>query len=231
MIGTRYGFKSMNTHIHLLEAFTELYRVWPHPDLRKRLQELFELARETITVPEVGVMNLFFTLDWRPVPDNDSYGHDVETAYLLTEAAAALGMPDDARTWQIARRMVDHALDFGWDTSYGGFYAGGGTFTAPTLRDKLLWAQAEGLNALLLMHERYGSETVRYWNAFQFQWAFIDRYLRDKTHTGYWVRVPEKGFPRPESAKSGEWMACYHHGRALLNVSSLLARLALAEER
>jgi len=75
------GYKSMNTHIHLLEAFTELYRVWPDPALRARLEEMLVIVRDKICV-EPGAMNLYFTSAWQPIPDHDSFGHDVETAYL-----------------------------------------------------------------------------------------------------------------------------------------------------
>ena len=70
------NYKSMNTHIHLLEAFTQLYQVWPDPTLRDRLEELLAIVRDKICV-EPGVMNLFFTNAWQPIPDHDSYGHDV----------------------------------------------------------------------------------------------------------------------------------------------------------
>ena len=84
------GYKSMNTHIHLLESFTQLYEVWKDDTLRQRLEELLALTRDRICV-QPGVMNLYFTNDWRPIPDHDSYGHDVETAYLMLEAERRVG--------------------------------------------------------------------------------------------------------------------------------------------
>ncbi|MGA8312892.1 MAG: AGE family epimerase/isomerase, partial [Terriglobales bacterium] len=91
------GYKSMNTHIHLLESFTQLYRVWKDDTLRQRLEELLALNRDRICV-QPGVMNLYFTNDWRPIPDHDSYGHDVETAYLMLEAEDILGHGHDPHT-------------------------------------------------------------------------------------------------------------------------------------
>jgi len=70
-----YGYKSMNTHIHLLEAFTELYRVNKEDaTVRARLIELYEIVRDKIAVANPGCLNLFFTPDWKPVPDHDSFG-------------------------------------------------------------------------------------------------------------------------------------------------------------
>lgn len=226
-IGTRYGFKTMNTHIHLLESFSALYEVWPDSGLRARLEELFGLVRDKIAVESVGCLNYQFTPDWKPLPDHDSYGHDVETAFLLVEAAQALGRPDDARTWALSRRIVDHALEFGWDTENGGFYDAGSVFgSTPYVTDKIWWVQAEGLNALLLMHARYGAETPRYWEAFNRQWAFIRDRQTDTHFGGWYAAVAQNGASIPGRAKSDGWTEAYHQGRALLNVSARLRHLA-----
>jgi cellobiose epimerase len=113
------GYKSMNTHIHLLESFTQLYEVWKDDTLRQRLEELLAITRDKICV-QPGVMNLYFTNDWRAIPDHDCYGHDVETAYLMLEAEDVLGHGHDPRTERMAKLLVDHALANGWDEIYGG---------------------------------------------------------------------------------------------------------------
>ena len=226
-IGTHYGIKTMNTHIHLLESLTALYEIWPDNELRTRLEEVFALVRNKIAVEPVGCLNYLFLPDWRPLPDHDSFGHDVETAFLLTEAAAALGRPNDTRTWALARRIVDHALDYGWDTAHGGFYDSGSVFGGkPYLTEKIWWVQAEGLNALLLMHVRYGKETPRYWDAFNRQWEFIRNHQTDAVYGGWFATTLENGDAIPGRAKSDGWTECYHQGRALLNVSESLRRLA-----
>lgn len=223
-IGTAYGYKSMNSHIHLLEAVTELYRVWPDPLVRQRLEELLVVVRDKVAV-QPGCLNLYFTPDWRPLPDHDSFGHDVETAYLLLEASAALGRPNDRATLAIARALVDHGLDWGWDGQRGGFYDKGAAFAPAWGREKVWWTQAEGLNALLLMHERFGPQTPRYWEAFQKQWDFIWRYQVDHKHGEWHGVVHEDGTPRP-GPKASIWKAAYHNGRALMNVSERLKQLA-----
>ena len=163
------GFKDQNSSIHLLEAYTELYRVWKDPTLREQLSSLLALIRDTM-VTERGYLQLFFHTDWSPVTfrectaderernfglDHVSVGHDYETAFLMLEASHALGLENDTRTLAVARKMLDHALVSGWDDELGGFYDGGYYFKGearctiihPT---KNWWAQAEALNALLL---------------------------------------------------------------------------------
>lgn len=223
-IGTRYGCKSMNSHIHLLESITACYQAWPDPRVRVRLEELLGIVRDRVTV-EPGCMNLYFTPDWRALPDHDSFGHDVETAFLMIEAAEALGKPDDERTWQVARSLVDHALDFGWDEKHGGFYDKGSAFAPAYGLEKVWWTQAEGLNALLLMHEHYGRETDRYWNAFLKQWDFIKKFQTDARHGEWFNTVSEDGHAKPDQNKGSIWKAAYHNGRALMFTGERLRRL------
>ena len=233
-IGTRYGYKSMNTHIHLLEAYGALYEVWPEPKLKTRLNELFELVRDKIAV-EPGALNQYFTLDWRPIPAEDSYGHDIETAYLLTEAAHILGRDNDPKAKRAARMLVDHTLDVAFDKELGGIANDGGVFGGIHNPDKVWWSQAEALNALLLMHELYGTgpnADPRYWQAFLKQWNFIRQYQIDPVNGGWFSYVKADGTP-PEATrvKSDRWTESYHQGRALMNVTQTLRRLAGGEKR
>lgn len=224
-LGTRYGFKSMNSHIHALEALTELALVWKEPAVHERLREVFLLVRDRIAV-EAGYLNLFFTPDWRPVSDQSSNGHDVETAALLMEAAAVLQQPDDRRTLAVARGLVDHALLQGWDEVQGGFFDSGVASAEVRAREKIWWTQAEALNALLLMHERFGDRSAQYWDAFIKQWDFIWSHHIDHVHGEWIATVSADGTPQPGQAKGTEWKAAYHNGRALLNVMEALRRLA-----
>ena len=224
-LGVPYGWKSMNSHIHLLEAFAALYEVWPDTFVKIRLQEVFEIVRDRIVVAP-GAQGLFFTQDWRPLPDHDSYGHDVETAYLLVEAEEILRGETSEDTWRIARQIVDHSLDYGWDTEHGGFFDGGGVFGPATRRDKVWWVQAEGLNALLLMHTRFGVETDRFWNAFLQEWAFISDHQIDRKHLGWFANLSEEGVSQPGANKGDAWTENYHQGRALMNVTKMLNALA-----
>jgi mannobiose 2-epimerase len=231
-VGAGAGQKSMNTSIHILEALTGLYAVWPDPLLKTRLQEMLELCRDTI-YSEPGYLVQFLSADWRPTRSPDSFGHDVEAGFLLVEAAEALGQ-DDPRSWTVARRLVDHAMQYGWDSRLGGLYDAGamnpeGAVTGGLRTEKIWWVQAEHLNALLLQHERLGGETTKYWDAFIKEWEWISNYQVDRAHGGWWPTVEADGTPASRM-KADMWTECYHQGRAMLNVSDRLRKLAAREK-
>ncbi len=228
-IGTRYGFKSMNSHIHLLESLTEFYAVDPRPQVRARLEEVFKIVRDRVVVSQIGVMNQFFTPDWRPVPDLDSFGHDVETAFLLVEASSALGRPEDPAVWLAARRLVDHALEAGFDLA-AGLADSGTTFRKVYIPERVWWVQAECVNALLLMHEKFGRETSRYWTAFTAEWEFIRSKQIDSVHGGWYNSVSPEGAAPAGAPKSDSWTEGYHQGRAMLRVSEVLQKLSAGRE-
>jgi mannobiose 2-epimerase len=228
--------KDQNSSIHLLEAFTELYRVWPDPVLRARLAELLTLVRDVQTV-DPGYLALFSTADWTPVSyrdsaesvreahhqlDHVSFGHDVETAYLMLEAAEALGLETDT-TLQAGKRMVDHALRNGWDDSEGGFYDAGYYFAdrpgITIIRDtKNWWAQAEGLNTLLLMADHFPDDPLLYEEKFSTLWRYINRYLIDHEHGGWYEGGLDQDPDNRLRPKAHIWKAAYHDSRALMNV-------------
>jgi len=227
--GFPIGYKSVNTHIHLLEAFTQLYEVWPDDNARQRIEELLAIVRDKICVAP-GAMNLYLTPDWRAIPDHDSYGHDVEAAYLMVEAEAVLGRGHDPRTEKIARLLVDHALAYGWDQKNGGFFEHGTTIGPADDTRKEWWVQFEGLNALLLMHEKYGQQTDSYFKAFQQQWWFISKRQVDRRFGGIYDTVEADGKVR-DYTKARIWKECYHDSRALLNTIARLNQLAVAASK
>lgn len=230
------GYKDQNSSIHLLEAFTELYGVWENPLLKQRLEALLVLIRDTI-VQDEKYLQLFLTPDWKPVSfrnasrevisehhsiDHVSYGHDVETAYLMMEASHVLGIENDTRTWEVGKKMVDHALRYGWDDDAGGFYDGGyyfqGQLQPEVVKDtKNWWAQAEGLNTLLIMADLYPDDDWDYFSKFEKQWNYIQEYLIDHEH-GEWYSGGLDKQPQHRSTQKGHiWKTAYHNFRSLDN--------------
>jgi mannobiose 2-epimerase len=230
------GYKDQNSSIHLLEAFTELYTVWPDPLLKERLQEMLFLIRDVITTSR-GNLVLFLQPDWKPVSfrdsteevilkhhnlDHVSFGHDVETAYLMLEASHALGLKNDTVTMKIAKRMVDHSLRTAWDPTNGGFYDEGYYFKdkkdITIIRDsKNWWSQAECMNTLLLMADHFPNDPMQYYEKFKKQWQYINTYMIDHVY-GDWYSEGLDTRPESKTGLKGHiWKATYHHLRSMAN--------------
>ncbi|HSF53356.1 MAG TPA: AGE family epimerase/isomerase [Algoriphagus sp.] len=228
------GYKDQNSSIHLLEAFTELYLVWKDPLLKERLEEMLLLVRDTIT-NDKGSLVLFFQTDWTPVSfqdqseevimkhkglDHVSYGHDVETAYLILESSHVLGWEDDSVTLTKAKKMVDHALSFGWDNDLAGFFDEAYYFTGEekprVIKDtKNWWAQSEGMNTLLLMAEHFPQDERDYFGKFEQLWQYNQDYLIDHEH-GDWFSGGLDKQPDLKTADKGHiWKANYHQFRSM----------------
>jgi mannose/cellobiose epimerase-like protein (N-acyl-D-glucosamine 2-epimerase family) len=227
LLGAKPGQKSMNSHIHLLEALTGLLQVWPDDLVRKRTEEIYKINLTKIYA-DPGYLHLFFSPDWTPAVDRDSYGHDIESAFLFSEAAAALGRPDEPACWDAARKIVDHCLAVGYDPQSGSLNSEGSVDgTGQPDRSRVWWVQAESLNALLLMHQRYGAQDPRYWTAFVRQWDFIKAHQIDHKNGGWFNTLnPDNTPARSKMAKTDAWTEGYHQGRSMLNVVERLRKLA-----
>jgi mannobiose 2-epimerase len=241
--GSDLGYKDQNSSIHLLEAFTELYSVWPDPLLKTRLQEMLVLIRDTMVHPK-GYLQLFFTPAWKPVSNKDSarditlsrrsldhvsFGHDVETAYLMMEATEILGNHNDKKTAAIGKLMVDHALNNGWDPGLAGFYDEGYYFKdADTIsiikQSKNWWAQAEGLNTLMIFSKLYPSDKLNYAQKFLDLWTYVQLNLIDHVHGDWYEEGIDHSPERTRSPKSHIWKAAYHNFRSLSNCIELLEK-------
>jgi len=232
--------KDYNSSIHLMEAFTELYKVWPDPLVKARLQEMFNLVRDTFT-NEKGYLNLNFTEDWKLVSNRNlseqeierrsgvdyiSFGHDVETAFLLLETSDALGIKNDVKTLRIAKKMADHSLANGFDQVTGSFYNEGyyypGRDTVTILsKNAEWWVQAEGLNTMLMMYKIFPAEK-KYYDAYVKVWGYIYDYLIDKKNGEWYVNGMNYNPLVVNAPKASIWKANYHNGRALMNCLRML---------
>jgi len=235
----RISQKDQNTSIHIIEAFTELYKVWPDELVRERLEKIYRLISEKI-VDEKGSLTLFLTRDWQPITfrdsseavirrniyiDHVSFGHDIETGFLLLEAAHALGMVDE-KAIAFSKKMVDHTIENGWDEKNGGIYDRGyyfkGVDSCTIIHDaKVWWAEAEAMNALLLMSELFPEET-KYREYFEKMWAYIKEYLIDHEHGGWYEEGLDRSPHFAKARKASDWTVNYHNFRTLRNCIQML---------
>ena len=208
--------KSMNTHLHLLEAYATLFRVWPDPLLRTRLVELVELFITTIVGESGTHAQQFFENDWTPVARVVSYGHDIETSWLVLDAADALGdAPLRERAGRMSLRLAASVLNEGFDAERGGLFSG--TDASDVLdADKEWWQQAEAIVGFVNAFTESGAEA--YLHAAHATWSFTRRYVRDLQGGEWHRRVSREGRTRRGHEKVGPWKCPYHNARACLEI-------------
>jgi mannobiose 2-epimerase len=216
--------KSMNNHLHVLEAYANLYRVWKDPRIERRLCELIVLFEKRILDPRTHHLHHFFNETWQVRSDTYTFGHDIEASWLLCEAAAALGDTVLLRRMQeVALRMAEAVLTGGLDADGGLCYEG----KAGRVIDagKECWPQAEAvigfLNAFQLSFDPKFLQAVRR------VWHYIEQHLVDRVHGEWFWRINENGKPDPNLPKVSEWKGPYHATRMCLETLRRLEELAV----
>jgi len=214
--------KSQNSHIHVLEAFTNLMRVWPDAGLRARQQALFELMLTKIIDPRTHHLVLFMKDDWTPIGEDYSYGHDIELSWLVVEAAEVLGDPtslDRAKSAALAIARVTAAEGVDPD---GGVVSEGNA-RGITNGNKEWWEQAEGAVGFLNAYQL--SRDPKYFAAAQHSWDFIQAKFVDRKNGDWFNLLKRDGTPLP-LPKVSVWKCPYHNSRACLELVERLEALA-----
>jgi len=215
--------KSQNTHLHVMEAYTNLMRVWPDPDLKRSQAELLDVMLTKILKPETHHLQLFFAEDWTPRSEAISYGHDIEASWLFMEAATVLGDPAViARFIPVVLKIAEVTLAEGVDTD-GAIYNEGSPHGL-TNTNKEWWPQAEAVVGFLNAYQYRKDE--RFLQAAVWCWDFIDAHLIDRRH-GEWFRgVTRDGKILEDELKVSFWKCPYHNGRTCMEAASRLRTIA-----
>jgi len=215
--------KSQNTLLHVMEAYTNLLRVWPDEGLRGALADLVDIMLAHVIDADSGHLGLFFTEDWQPFSNRISYGHDIEAAWLLTDAAKVLGDAALlARIESLAVHIAEVTLAEGVDADGSLFYEGDPNgITNP---DKEWWPQAEAVIGFLNAAQVSGDE--KFVAAALRTWDFIAAHLIDRQH-GEWFRaVTRGGVLVADALKVSFWKCPYHNGRMGLKAVRRLGEMA-----
>jgi mannobiose 2-epimerase len=207
----------MNTHLHLLEAYTTLHAVWPDARLARRLRELVELVLERIIAPERDRVITFFTADWQPRSTKRSFGHDIEASWLLVEAADALG---DENLLSSARGaalyLAASVLANGVDAEFGGIFNESDGDSLDT--DKEWWPQAEAIVGFLAAYQQSNDES--FLRPALDTWRFVEGHMLDREQGEWYRRVSRSGDRTRGGEKVGPWKCPYHNSRACLEIMS-----------
>ena len=236
--------KSMDVHMHMMEALTALYEMTQDPTHRRRLLEVIDIIIQKMLRPETGTGYIQFALDFKPLPaiilnvawgrdappedgairplDYTSYGHNVEFVWLLLHAADILG--EDRRNYAgIARKICNHCVEFGIDREYGGVFVEGPQQESPVVTDKQFWQQAEVLVGMLDAYSLFKDE--KYWRAFKNVHDFVFHKFVNMAAGGEWFeRLDRRGKPI-DDALGHAWKISYHTVRSMIQTVKRLKTL------
>ena len=204
------GPKSQNSHIHILEGYTNLLRAWPDAGLRASQHDLAEMVIRHLIDPKTHHLILFTADDWTPIGLGEvSYGHDIELSWLLVEAAKVLGDPAliaGAKTVSLDIARV--TLAEGVDPDGGVVNDGGPGGYTDTNKD--WWPQAEAAIGFLNAYQLSGDP--RYFEASRRSWDYIEAKFVDRVHGDWIEEVTRDGTPVPRP-KVTVWKCPYHSSR------------------
>lgn len=229
--------KSMNTHLHVLEAYAAVYKVWKDEQVAQRLRELLELFLHQI-IRKDGHLGIFFSEDFIETENSGaicSFGHDIEASWLIWEAAEILG--DGSlieKTRPLILKMADAVLREGVDKD-GGLFLESTRHGSHVRTNKHWWLQAENLVGFMNAYQLTGDPL--YWETVKLTWEFIDRHVIDHERGEWFTKVSRLGKPylvEPEDDPSpyyrndwkiDPWKCPYHNGRAMLELIHRISRL------
>lgn len=228
--------KGMNNNLHVLEALTNLYRVWRDPGLREMLKRQIDVESHKVLDQTTWHENLYLSMDWVNQMHIDSYGHDIEFSWLLAEAAEVLGDEEIiADTRRIAVKMAEVNLKEG--TSEKGYVKGekfwdgrpsfgpppqaqgqgrgqrqGQAQTPPVFQERLeWWPQAEGVVGYVNAWQISGDK--KYLDAAVNVWSWIKNHVIDYEYGEWYGNVTPEGEPIKTSEKASMWRCPYHNSR------------------
>lgn len=220
-------WKLMNTHLHLLEAFTTYLDARETPLARRRLEELVQIQSSAVVRKHLGACTDKYKRDWTPITDGAngrvSYGHDIENVWLLADANRALGH-SSYPIRDLFSTLWDYALAHGYDSELGGLYYWGEPGAPASNREKSWWVQAEVLVSALTMYEMTGQE--RFLGIFEGTWNLVKTKMVDRQSGEWHARIP--GPASPGGDKANNWKAGYHNGRAMIECMKRLKSLEVS---
>lgn len=207
--------KTMNTHLHILEPYTNLYRVWKDERLKKQIHNLVNLFLDKILDSETYHLNLFFEDDWTNKYQIISYGHDIEASWLIHEAALVLGDKDLLKKVEPNIIRIARAADEGLNTDGSMIYE---NLVAQGKVDRELhwWVQAENIvghiNLFQYFHDDKALEIAL------LCWNFVKYHLVDNEHGEWYWSLFSDGTVNKIDDKAGFWKCPYHNGRMCLEI-------------
>lgn len=208
---------TMNTHLHILEAYTALYRVWKSDELADSLARLINIFTDKIYNPKTGHLSLFFDMDWNRLDGIYSYGHDIEASWLMLEAAQVLGDKSlEEKVTPIVNRVAIASME--------GLQADGSMIyerhaNGELDKDRHWWVQAEAVVGLMWLAKYHNEESASLLALSC--WEYIKKYIVDNESGEWWWSRHDDGKINMSEDKAGMWKCPYHNSRMCLEIMSI----------
>lgn len=206
--------RSMNTLLHVMEGYTELYRVAPQERVANSLREILDITDEKIYNRKLRRQEVFFDLDYNSLIDLYSYGHDIESAWLINRTIEILG---DKNYIEKMGEMTKVLADNVYKVAFDGHSIPAEAEKGIVKQDRVWWVQAEGINGFLDAYQKDPSRK-EYLEAAESIWEYIKKYVVDKREDAewYWYVNPDGSAAREPIVEP--WKCPYHNGRMCLEV-------------
>lgn len=207
--------KTMNTHLHILEAYTNLFRIWKNEQLKKQLHNLIRLFVDEILNIDTKHLQLFFDDDWQSKLSIVSYGHDIEASWLIHEATYVL---DDK---QLLAEVEPYVIDIAEAASEGFLPSGGMIYelhqnTSSIDADRHWWVQAEATVGYINLYQHFDDKFSL--SRAVLCWKFIKAHLIDYKNGEWYWSLRADGTTNKDDDKAGFWKCPYHNGRMCLEI-------------
>jgi len=205
--------KTMNTHLHIIEAYSNLYKAHPASALKNKITELLELFDTYFVNQKTFHLKLFFDEAWKEKPDVISYGHDIEAAWLLQRCAEIIEDKNSIQTFkQYAIKIADAAAE-GLDND-GGMWYEYDESQQTLIKEKHWWVQAEAMVGFFNAWQISTDEKYLHYSINN--WQFIKQYIINKS--GEWFWGIKEDYSIMQKDKVGLWKCPYHNSRACMEL-------------
>jgi len=209
------GSRTMNTHLHIIEPYTNLLRVWRDPQLEQQTRRLLHLFMHTIANPVTHHLDLFFDEQWQGKRNIQSFGHDIEASWLLHETSLVLG---DEETIQQVRQFIiplAKAADEGLRPD-GAMVYEKWTDTGIINENRDWWVQCECIIGHIDLYQHFHDEEAL--NIAQRCWKYVDEHIVDHENGEWHWGIRPDGSLNLTDDKAGFWKCPYHNARLCLEI-------------
>ena len=207
--------KTMNTLLHVFEAYTELYRVDKDPEVKARIEWILDTIADKIYNPVLHRQEVFFDKNYNSILDLHSYGHDIETAWLMNRGIDVL---DEEAYKKKINPIIDDLTEQIYQIAFDGHSLANECEKGVVNKHRIWWVQAEAVIGFINGYQRH-TDRKDYLNAAKAEWEFIKDYMIDKREGSEWFwETDENGKPYPDRPIVEPWKCPYHNGRMCMEI-------------